>query len=202
MYKVFIFDKLILLTDNPQNDKSFAGTTSILVSTKKEIKDAYSAFINNGSDRKLILYNNSDAKRLLDDFISLFWYIEAAGGLVINDKDEQLFIYRFGKWDLPKGKIERNETREDAAIREVQEETGLLEVKIIKELPSTFHIFDYKGKKVLKRTYWFEMSYTGTQPPKPQSEEDILEAKWIKHDEMDGILSNTYSSLRVLLNDL
>jgi len=138
---------------------------------------------------------------LLDEFISLFWYVEAAGGIVINDRQEKLFIHRFGRWDLPKGKIERNETKSDAAIREVQEETGLLEVSITKELPSTFHIFDHKGKKVLKRTYWYLMEYSGNNDPKPQLEEEITAAVWIPDSQIDTILGNTYSSLKTLVAD-
>jgi len=136
---------------------------------------------------------------LLDDFISLFWYVEAAGGMVYNTRDERLFIYRFGKWDLPKGKIERGESRSAAAIREVQEETGLIEVTIDKELDSTFHIFDHKGKKVLKRTYWYKMNYTGSANPKPQTEEEITQAVWCSESDMNMVRNNTYASLRDLI---
>lgn len=167
---------------------------------KKIIKEAYSSFINNNKDEILLLYNKSDEKKLLEEFISLFWYVEAAGGMVYNANNERLFIYRFGKWDLPKGKIEKNETHRAAAIREVQEETGLQELSITDELPSTFHIFDYKGKKVLKRTYWYRMQYTGNDTPEPQLEEDITKAIWVKDSEISMILENTYGSLKLLLS--
>lgn len=199
MYKVFIFDKLIILTTDPFDFSNKPGFTITEVNSRKTIKEAYNDFINNPGSQTLILYNNQNLERLLDEFISLFWYVEAAGGMVFNSAAERLFIYRFGKWDLPKGKIEKNETHSEAAIREVQEETGLQEVVITEELPSTFHIFDFKGKKVLKRTYWFKMNYTGNTEPKPQLEEEITEAVWIPQNKLHTVLNNTYASLKTIL---
>lgn len=200
MYKVFVFDKLIILSGEPVNDPKYQSVTQLRVFSRKEIKEAWNNFINDPSFLKLIIYNNENVERLLDDFLSLFWYVEAAGGMVYNKKGERLFIHRFGRWDLPKGKIEKNETKPEAAIREVQEETGLREVSIIEPLQSTFHIFDHKGKKVLKRTYWFKMQYTGTSIPKPQLEEEITEATWVPDSDIQKVLNNTYDSLQDLIN--
>lgn len=200
MYKVFVFDKLIILSGEPVNDPKYQSVKQVLAFSKKDLKAAWTDFINDHSSLKLVLYNNGNSERLLDDFISLFWYVEAAGGMVYNTKGERLFIHRFGKWDLPKGKIEKNETKPEAALREVREETGLNELEIINELPSTFHIFDYKGKKVLKRTYWFKMLYSGNSSPMPQIEEEIVEAIWIADSEIQKVLSNTYASLRELID--
>lgn len=202
MYKVFIFDKLIILSDEPVADFINKPVKQIEVSSRKSIKIAYTEFINTPGEQLLILYNKENDKRLLEDFISLFWYVEAAGGLVCNSNGDYLFIHRFGKWDLPKGKIERNESRTDAAVREVQEETGLKEVSINGELPSTFHIFDHKGKKVLKRTYWYKMLYTGSAEPKPQAEEEITAAVWIPASGTEEVLMNTYASIRIMLSDI
>ncbi len=200
MYKVFAFDKLIILSGEPVIDPNYQSTKQFYVSSKKDVKDAWNTFINDPAALKVILYNNENTERLLDDFISLFWYVEAAGGMVYNTKGERLFIYRFGKWDLPKGKIERGESRSAAAVREVQEETGLIEVDIEKELNSTFHIFDHKGKKVLKRTYWYKMKYSGNSTPEPQTEEEITKAIWVNDSDLDLIRQNTYSSLEDLIN--
>ncbi len=199
MYKVFIFDKLIILSNEPVLSAKYKTVQQIEVASKKAIKEAYSNFVNKPGDHILIIYNNESVKRLLDEFISLFWYVEAAGGMVYNAKGERLFIYRFGKWDLPKGKIEKNESHQQAAVREVQEETGLLEVSIVEELPSTFHIFDHKGKKVLKRTYWYKMIYAGQTEPRPQLEEEITAAIWVSEAEIDKVYTNTYSSLKPLI---
>lgn len=202
MYKVFVSDKLVLLSGEAVTNLNFESAMQIEATSRKTIKEAYNKFISTPGDQILILYNKENEKRLLEEFISLFWYVEAAGGMVFNDKSECLFIHRFGKWDLPKGKIEKNETKPEAAIREVQEETGLIEVSILDELPSTFHIFDYKGKKVLKRTYWYKMLYTGKEEPTPQLEEEITAAVWIKPERIDDIYLNTYASLRVLLDEI
>jgi len=199
MYKVFIFDRLIILTTDLVVFPNYPAAKIVEALSRKTLKDAYNDFINNPGCQTLILYNNQNLERLLDEFISLFWYVEAAGGMVFNLKEERLFIFRFGKWDLPKGKIEKNESHSEAAIREVQEETGLQEVNITEELPSTFHIFDHKGKKVLKRTYWFKMIFTGNTVPKPQLEEEITEAIWIPQSNIQMVYNNTYASLRTIL---
>lgn len=201
MYKVFVFDKLIILSGGPVTDNKYAKIRQVEVSTRQSIKLVYTEFINTPAEHSVILYNNENEKRLLEEFISLFWYVEAAGGMVYNATNERLFIHRFGRWDLPKGKIEKNERHTDAAIREVQEETGLMEVEITGEMPSTFHVFDHKGKKVLKRTYWFTMKYTGNSEPKPQEEEEITAAIWIPDSKVPEVLENTYASLRSLLDD-
>jgi 8-oxo-dGTP pyrophosphatase MutT (NUDIX family) len=202
MYKVFVSDKLVILSGGAVKNLNNESARQIEASSRKIIKEAYIKFISTPGDQILILYNKENEKRLLDEFISLFWYVEAAGGMVFNDKGEYLFIRRFGKWDLPKGKIEKNETKSEAAIREVQEETGLIEVSIVSELPSTFHIFDYKGKKVLKRTYWYKMLYTGNADPKPQIEEEITAAVWVNPENIQKIYIDTYASLRVLLDEI
>lgn len=199
MYKVFTSDKLIILTTDPTEFSGKPDFTIAETNSRKKVKEEYSDFVNNYRSQTLILFNSQSLERLLDEFISLFWYVEAAGGMVYNNLGDRLFIYRFGKWDLPKGKIEKNETHREAAIREVQEETGLLEVNIIEELPSTFHIFDFKGKKVLKRTYWFKMLFTGTADPKPLLEEEITKAVWVPQTRLNTILENTYASLKTIL---
>lgn len=196
IYQIFSLDKLIILTGDPLRDQNMPH---VEVNSRKTVKDAYVNFINSTGNQSLVLYNNSNVTRLLEDFVSLFWYVEASGGMVKNTRGETLFIYRFGRWDLPKGKIEKLETKTEAALREVQEETGLKELEIIRPLPSSFHIFDHKGKKVLKRTYWFEMLYTGTDEPTPQLEEDITRAVWIQPSDISSVLSNTYASIKTII---
>lgn len=120
--------------------------------------------------------------------------IEAAGGLVRNSKGETLFIFRNGKWDLPKGKIETGEDTREAAMREVEEECGIGGLKIIRPLSETYHTYELKGRQVLKRTSWFEM-HSNDQKMKPQLEEGITEVKWIPEKETSGVLSNTYPSI-------
>lgn len=130
----------------------------------------------------------------------MFTRIEAAGGIVRNQKTEYLFIKRLGIWDLPKGKLHKGEPIQDGALREVTEETGLTNLKITQQLPSTFHIYtDRKGREILKETYWFEMMCTKEQQLVPQLEEDITEVKWFQPSELRIATQNTYASLRQLL---
>jgi len=133
-------------------------------------------------------------------FRSQFVEIPAAGGLVKNLDGSLLFIKRLNVWDLPKGKIEKKETPEWAAIREVGEECGLSDLKIIRQLDSTFHIYrspflPSAKNLVLKETKWFLMTYSGNETPVPQVEEDIIEVEWFTPEELENVYSNTYLSL-------
>ncbi|MBL7972799.1 MAG: NUDIX domain-containing protein, partial [Prolixibacteraceae bacterium] len=137
-------------------------------------------------------------------FRSQFAEIPAAGGLVLDESGKYLFIRRLGVWDLPKGKIETDETAEVAAIREVEEECGLSDLKIIRQLDSTFHIYrspylPVPKNLVLKETKWFLMSCSGNQIPVPQEDEDIEAAQWMSLPELSLVLDNTYLSLREFL---
>ena len=116
------------------------------------------------------------------DFLKVsFLYIEAAGGFIERDK-RFLFIHRLGKWDLPKGKLEKKETIENAAIRECEEECAIKNLKIVKQLASTFHIYPFKTGYVLKQTYWFYMKTNYAEKLKPQTEENIDEVKWFSEN--------------------
>lgn len=105
--------------------------------------------------------------------------IPAAGGAVRNEKGELLFIFRRGHWDLPKGKIEKGEGIPVAATREVEEECGLNDVRIVAPLETTYHIYRYKGDWAIKPTYWFLMEQHCDALPVPQEEEDITKVAWL-----------------------
>ena len=141
-----------------------------------------------------------DVQKAFDDFAGGFTFVEAAGGLVKNGAGEMLFILRHNKWDLPKGKLEKNERIEECAVREVQEECGIKEISITKKLPETYHIYAQGGKKILKRTHWYEMNYTGTSAPQPQTSEGIQEVKWMRAGEAKDAMENAYPSIRELIS--
>lgn len=148
-----------------------------------------------------VLYG--DLPRLWEWFTGMFRLMPAAGGLVHSQRGF-LFIYRKGKWDLPKGKIDRWETPLQAALREVTEETGVTRLLPGPPLPSTFHIYysDYPRKPhewILKETHWFAMEALACDPLRPETTEDIEEARWIQPSEIIDILNNTYPSLRALI---
>ena len=129
------------------------------------------------------------------DFFQNFKFIEASGG-VVQYGNLFLFIKRNGRWDIPKGKIEKNETPEYAAIREIQEECGLKgELTIRKKLVDTYHTYEFKNKSVFKKTHWYLIDYTGDKTTVPQLEEGITEICWIQKDEFWRIESNTYASI-------
>ena len=127
--------------------------------------------------------------------------IEAAGGLVINEKNEILCIFRRGKWDLPKGKIENGETPEIAAIREVKEETGIIELNIHSFICETSHIYfdTYIQEEVLKIVYWYKMNALSTEILIPQITEDIEKIEWISLTHISNILNNTYPSITQII---
>ena len=116
--------------------------------------------------------------------------------MVLNDANQLLMIFRNSKWDLPKGKVEKNELSEDAAIREVEEETGVRNLTIEKNLPNTYHMYSLKEKYYLKKTFWYEMKTTDKSNLKPQFDEGILEVEWKNKEQAILAMQNTYDSLK------
>ena len=139
----------------------------------------------------------------LDFLKKAFWkhfdIIKAAGGLVENETGEFLLIYRRGKWDLPKGKLEAHEALEDCAVREVQEETGLQEVTLKEFLLTTYHTYNDYGHPMLKESYWYRMRASSGETLTPQTEEDIFEIKWVGRNELGPYMSNTFPSIKAVL---
>ena len=129
-----------------------------------------------------------------------FSKIVAAGGIVINDKNEILFIYRDKKWDLPKGKTEKNENITQTAMREVKEETGVKDLIIVKPAEKTYHIFKRSKKNYLKETYWFKMKTSYDKKLTPQISEGITRVEWISKDKIPFIMKNTYQNIKLLIN--
>ncbi len=123
--------------------------------------------------------------------------IEAAGGIVFNANDEVIMIYRLGKWDFPKGKIEVGESIEASALREVKEETGIKNISIIAPITTTFHTYELSGALMRKTTYWYLM-HGDYQPLIPQENEAITEAVWIKKEEVSSYLRESYPALQAL----
>jgi 8-oxo-dGTP pyrophosphatase MutT (NUDIX family) len=130
-----------------------------------------------------------------------FQRIDAAGGLVINEK-RVLMIQRFGFWDLPKGKREDGEKVALCAVREVQEECGITaDLTIIKSLEPTYHVYEYKGVSVLKKTHWFHMETLFSKPLIPQVEEDITECLWVQFEDIESYLISAFPLIRSLIRD-
>jgi mutator protein MutT len=127
--------------------------------------------------------------------------IIAAGGLITNEKNELLIMFRRGKWDLPKGKVDEGETLEAAAVREVQEETGVKNLTLGKLVGITNHEYFEKRLKenVIKETHWFAMYADGESKLIPQTEEDIEKIFWADEAELEECLKNTYPNIKEII---
>lgn len=139
----------------------------------------------------------TENKKEVKDFIkSRFTVIKAAGGVVTKGQ-KVLFIFRMGKWDLPKGKFDKGETPQECAVREVEEECAI-KVKLGPEICKTWHTYTHNRKSILKKTYWYAMENQNDSAMKPQKEEGIEDIRWLTHHEAKVALVNSYPSMRYL----
>lgn len=195
--KIYLNDRVIFLRKKPPVNGSGHA-----VQTKEDLSSLYLSFEADPGQKLLALYAQ-DYKQLKKDFLSLFTIVIAAGGLVKNEKNEILFIFRRGHWDLPKGKLNKTnegiEKKKKAALREVMEETGIKDLDIVGRKGRTSHIFFDKKVRYLKRTFWYEMRAPKDQPLKPQTEEDITEVRWIPQSDTTLVQGLLYPSLRKLI---
>jgi len=205
MYKVFINDKPVVLTDDISRLEKGQRGIHLTFDTREVLLLGIEALEDQDNVDSLVVVHD-DLAHLWEVFRSNYTFIGAAGGLVKNTKGEILFIQRLGKWDLPKGKIEKGEDAQGAAVREVEEECGISGLSIVGELSPTYHTYlpDRQAglqddEKILKKTHWFEMLCKDDEPLKPQIEEGITEVRWFSESEMEMVLDNTYNSIRELL---
>ena len=140
------------------------------------------------------IFIHKDFEALKHAFFKKFKIVKAAGGLVLNNHKEMLFIFRRGKWDLPKGKLDEGETIEECTVREIYEETGIT-AKIKKPLAITYHTYDENGKHILKESHWYLLSCKDGNSLRPQAEEQITEIKWVKSSDLKPLLANTFPSI-------
>lgn len=139
---------------------------------------------------------------VFEEFASKYQQIPAGGGVVRNSEGSYLMILRHGIWDLPKGKQEPGETIEACALREVEEETGLKELKLGKLICVTHHTYKVFGASVLKHTHWFEMTWEGTEKPVPQEEEDITDVAWVAPSDIPSHIASTFPSIAEVFSKL
>jgi len=144
---------------------------------------------------------NADIEKLKKAFYKHFSIVHAAGGVVKNEIDEILFIFRRGKWDLPKGKNDGDEIAKECALREVREETGLLKVNAGKKISTSYHTYHEFGKHVLKETEWFDMKATSDQKLSPQQEEGIQKIEWVNKLNIPGKLKKSFALITDVLID-
>jgi 8-oxo-dGTP pyrophosphatase MutT (NUDIX family) len=192
MYKVFVNDKPLFLTNEISKETNF----QLFLLESVDIKQLIIKIFQN-KVQKAYLYH-PDEKEIMKTLKSKIPVSKAGGGLVYNKKGEVLFIFRGGKWDLPKGGTEKGEDIEDTAMREVEEETGVNKLKITKKLQKTYHVFKRNGTYRLKITHWFEMHSDFEGIPLGQIEEGIEKAVWLHPREMPEVLKNSYENIKLL----
>ena len=161
---------------------------------KKQIKQ-FLDMLNKNKAAELVWIVADDLEALWVDFQSCFKILEAAGGYVLNADQHLLVFYRRGSWDMPKGKIDPGETPEVAAVREVQEETGIQQVELGQLLMHTWHTYVQKDQRILKKTWWYRMQTTDTQLT-PQTEEDIETILWVEPKAWIQSETEVYGSIR------
>ncbi len=198
-YKVF-FNDCLLLISTPELALEGVCSEFITKPDRKGVGELISQFESSGIHSYCLCTDHPEA--LFNLFTGFYQIIEAAGGIVCHPSGKYLFIKRFGKWDLPKGKIENGEAPDEAALREVREECGISGLSIGRQLPSTYHTYKLEGHRVIKKTWWFSMDYSGTLLTKPQNEEGISEATWLVPSQFDMVLENTYRSISELIGDV
>lgn len=191
MYKVFVNDKPIIITSSSKNEKSFP----IYSFSEINFKDILQKLQETSTLGIVLITANLELD--WQSFIKNLNIIPAAGGLVLNDEKSVLFIYRNEVWDLPKGGIEKGESKKIAALREVEEECGITNLTILKQLPTTYHIYDYEGLN-LKQTFWFLMHSNHNSTLTPQLEEGITKVAFLNSEEIKNALSNTYTNIKLV----
>lgn len=201
MYKVFVNNQTIHFVKKIELHLFDIENIDIQqFQSKRFLTENITDFLNQDIITDLYIYCPKDISEIFSFFKSKYIEIKAAGGIVCNKKDEVLMIFRRGKWDLPKGKLNKSETIANCAIREIEEETSVSELEIIRKLPDTYHIYYEKEKQILKHCYWFQMSTNSESVPLPQTEEDITDVKWVKKEMLNDILKNTFPSVKFIIN--
>jgi 8-oxo-dGTP pyrophosphatase MutT (NUDIX family) len=192
MYKVFVNDKPLFLTNEVQKETD----SQIFLLESIDINKLIVKLFQNKIEKAILYY--PDERLIMKTLKAKIPVVKAGGGLVFNKKGAVLFIFRNGKWDLPKGGAEKKETMEETAMREVEEETGVSGLSITKKLQKTYHVFKRNGVYKLKQTYWFEMQSTFEGIPEGQIEEGIEKVVWVHPNEIPQLLENSYENIKLL----
>ena len=197
MYKVHFENRFIIISQEPDRLQKYG-----LFHKFHDTNELYKLISVFQSDKEIPSINiyGPDIKFIWKIFRIYFTVVEAAGGLVKHSSGKYLFIEKNGKWDLPKGHIEHGESPETCAIREVHEECGISNHKIIKSLEPSYHTYMWEGISYLKKTHWFLMRYDEDIIFSPQTEEGITRVEWLGQEEISKIKSTAWLSLADLIN--
>lgn len=196
MYKVFVNEKKLLLSKQSEDlEKTLKYESFTTLEIALDL-------LQNTSVKELNVFGEQ-IDEIWEEFKKLFRIIEAAGGIVNRPNGDILFIKRLGKWDLPKGKMEKGESREESAVREIEEETNLQNVELLDFINTTYHIYiERNGDKVLKYTHWFEMNFDGEDTSKPQLEEGITEVAWKNTSQIESeVFPSTFKNIQLIIKE-
>jgi len=192
MYKVFVNERPLVLTNN----LSDAGENKYFLLNQDSIQQAITALRKGKLNEAYIYHPNNE--EILKKFTKRIPLVVAAGGVVTNKKGKVLFIFRNEKWDLPKGKLDKGESIETCAIREVMEETGVKDLRIENFLKTTYHVFKNNGTDTLKEVHWFAMKTYYEGKLKGEKKEGIKKVKWKGPKKIQKALENSYVNIRIL----
>lgn len=201
MYKVFVENRPIFICE--KNTFPFDSIVLFAEKVKSIEKNVFPLFAKNSPKTPIVLLAK-DAKLEFERLFQDYNLIHAAGGIVQKD-GLYLFIKRYGKWDIPKGKLDLSEAPDLGAIREIEEECGISNPVINHFICETYHTYrdNYKGKNklTLKKTFWYALNYTGDEELVPQTDEGITKVKWFKKSKLDKIRSNTFESILEVMDN-
>ncbi len=195
-YEVYILNRPVIFNTNapPEVDGL------VLNEPSEAVLKSLPGLLRQRSDIPAIWLVAEDVEALWIRFCMGYHEVLAAGCIVENEFGEMLWMKRNGRWDLPKGKVEQRERIEDAALREVTEETGISDLVLQEPLGQTYHTYEMHGNVELKTTFWFRALHTGGRTAgTPQQEEGISAIKWIPQPIPEEILGSTFASLRRLI---
>jgi len=195
-YKIYLNNIVVYLVQHKQSFNIDKNNAVIYYCSKKSDLEKIITAVEIGSISTNLILVADDIEWLQESFFSNFKIIIAGGGLVKNKEGEYLMIYRKGKWDLPKGKIEKGEDVKSGAIREVEEETSVENLSLDYKLGKTYHTYKLKNKWVLKESHWYAMRTDYEGKLIPQAKEGIEKAEWVSKKEVKQCLKNSYASIK------
>jgi 8-oxo-dGTP pyrophosphatase MutT (NUDIX family) len=185
MHKIYFNNRLLYIADHS------SGIADAIIAS--DAASALEALHKEGINPVVLQSTDPDAAfaRLKERFR----IIQAAGGYVTGPEGKVLMIFRRGHWDLPKGKLDEGETLEACALREVEEETGVQGLRMVKKLLVTWHTYTEKQTDILKETHWYLLSTGDAGVLLPQQDEGIEECKWVDEKDLQPYLENTYGAI-------
>ena len=197
MYRIFHGKHRIYLSNEEHHIGKYKPDFIFKKPKEEQIKEALKVAKKATKPLKIMLFGNPD--KILKKVCLEFKYKIAAGGVVENSEGKILLMKRLGKWDLPKGKLDKGETIEECALREIEEETGAKDLSVKSSFAETYHTYYRNDKWIIKHTHWYIVSCANDAKLSPQLEEDIEQVAWVDFKTIDVLNIDTYPAIRRLL---